>query len=197
MFKPKLCFPLIVCAMLTACAHPLVISPDINKVTPSLRSNLIPKSVGYYISPELLEKKVTTSGGGGDSVIYTPYKDTETAFYKMLTNVFTNVTRLKTPSESAVISKQSIDYIIVPEIATSSSSPSAFTWPPTQFNVNLTCKISDPTGKTIAQLSVVGAGHAEFDEFRSDFSLSGKRASEDALLKMQEALLKLPELKSN
>lgn len=124
---------------------------------------------------------------------YTPYKDTEVSYYKMLTNVFTNVTRLTT-LDKAQIAKDSINYIISPDIVTTSSSSSPFTWPPTQFDITLTSKITDPEGKVIAEPSVKGSGSATFSEFKSDFSLSGKRAAEDALLKMQEKLLATPEI---
>jgi len=79
-------------------------------------------------------------------VTYSPYKDVEAAFYKMLATTFKNVAL--------------------------------------------------PSGKLIAKPSVTGAGRAEFDEFKSDFSLAGKRAVVDAMLKMQNALLNLPELKN-
>jgi hypothetical protein len=42
---------------------------------------------------------------------------------------------------------------------------------------------------------VSGEGSAEFSEFKSDFSLSGKRATADALLKMQRVLLDTTELR--
>lgn len=57
--------------------------------------------------------------------------------------------------------------------------------------------VKDPEGKLIDTKKVIGEGHAEFDEFKSDHGLAGKRASEDALLKMQARLLELGQLKVN
>jgi hypothetical protein len=192
----KLISMLAVVAVITGCAHPLVISPEISKVERSGNTQTIDKNVGYYIPADLREKAVKTKGGGGDSVTYTPYKDMETAFYKMLSNVFKSVTMLKSPNDAEAIAKHSITYIITPEITTESSSPSAFTWPPTKFSVNLTCNISNVGGKVIGKPAVTGEGNAEFSEFKRDFSLSGKRATLDSLLKMQDTLLKMPELKA-
>ena len=192
----KLFFLLTVVAIITGCAHPLTISPDISKIERSGNAQTINKSVGYYIPADIRDKAVKTKGGGGDSVTYTPYKDMETALYKMLSNVFTDVTMLKSPNDAEAIAKHSVNYIITPEIMTESSSPSAFTWPPTTFSVNLTCNITTPSGKIVGKPAVEGEGKAEFSEFKSDFSLSGKRATLDSLLKMQDALLKMPELRA-
>ncbi len=192
----KLISMLAVVAVITGCAHPLVISPDISKVERSGNAQAIDKNVGYYIPADMREKLVKTGGGGGDSVKYTPYKDMETALYKMLSNVFKSVTMLKSPNDAEAIAKHSINYIITPEITTQSSSPSAFTWPPTKFSVNLTCNITDISGKVIGKPAVTGEGNAEFSEFKSDYSLSGKRATLDSLLKMQDSLLKMPELRA-
>lgn len=192
----KLLASLVVVAAITGCAHPLNISPDIAKIEQGKTAKPINKSVGYYISSENKEKAVKTPGGGGDSVTYQPYKDIEVAFYKMLSNVFKNVTPLKSPTDVDSISKNSIDYIITPEINTNSSSPSPFTWPPTKFTVDLTCNIADKNGKVIGKTTVSGDGAAEFSEFKSDFSLSGRRATLDSLQKTQDALTRLPELRN-
>ena len=183
-------------ALVAGCAHPLAISPDIAKIERGPGVQPIDRNVGYYVAPDLRERAVTTPGGGGDSVTYSPYRDLEAAFYKMLGNVFKGVTLLKSPNDADSIAKNSISYVISPEITTDSSSPSPFTWPPTIFIVGLTCNIADASGKIVARPAVTAAGRAEYDEFKSDFSLSGKRASLEAMLKMQDALLRLPELKA-
>lgn len=181
-------------ALVAGCAHPLAIGPDITKIERSPGVQPIDRSVGYYVAPDVRDRAVTTPGGGGDSVTYSPYRDLEAAFYKMLGNVFKSVTLLKSPNDADTIAKNSISYVISPEIKTDSSSPSPFTWPPMIFVVSLTCSVADTSGKIVAKPAVTGAGRAEFDEFKSDFSLSGKRASLEAMLKMQDALLRLPEL---
>jgi len=191
----KLLSSAIIVAALTGCAHPIIMSPDIGKIEPAATSQPIKKNVAYYIAEDVRIKEVITPGGGGDKVSYQPYRDIETAFYKMLTNVFGNVTKLKTPKDADAISKNNIAYVITPQLLTDSSSPSPFTWPPTKFSVDLTCNIADAAGNPVISKNVSGTGAAEFSEFKADFSLSAKRASQDALLKMQQALLDAPELR--
>lgn len=186
---------IVVLVVLTACAHPIVISPNIDKISASKTSQTIPKNVAYYIADDVLAKQVTTPGGGGDKVSYLPYRDIEMAFYKMLSNVFPNVTKLKTPNDAEALNKNGVSYIITPSIITDSSSPSPFTWPPTKFSAELSCNITDAAGNPVLLTKVTGQGAAEFSEFKTDFSMSGKRATEDALLKMQKALLDAPELR--
>lgn len=182
-------------AALTGCVHPLVISPDISNIERSPTDRPIKKNVAYYIADEERNKEVTTPGGGGDKVGYKPYRDIETAFYKMLSNVFDNVIKLKAPTDASAIEKNKISYVITPQLVTNSSSPSSITWPPTQFTVEMTCNVSDISGKTIFSKKVIGQGQAEYTEFKADFSLSGKRAAQDALIKMQRALLDAQELR--
>ncbi|WP_294989762.1 hypothetical protein [Sulfuritalea sp.] len=182
-------------ALIAGCAHPLAIGPDLAKIERKIDDRQIELNVGYYMSATDKDRMVITPGGGGDTVTYAPYKDMEAAFYKMLGNAFKSVTLLKSPTDAEAIQKNSISYVISPEISTDSSSPSPFTWPPTLFVVNLTCNIADPSGKIVVKPSVTGAGRAEFDEFKSDFSLSGKRAVIDAMMKMQGTLVGLPEFR--
>lgn len=191
----KLLTSLIAVAALVGCAHPIVMTPDIAKIEAPAGAQPVKKAVGYYIADDLRAMEVTTPGGGGDKVTYQPYRDIETAFYKMLTNVFGSVVKLKTPKDADAFSKNNVAYVITPRIVTDSSSPSPFTWPPTKFSVDLTCDVSDVTGNHVLTQKVSGLGQAEFSEFKSDFSLSAKRASEDALLKMQQALSAAPELR--
>lgn len=182
-------------ATLAGCAHPMVIAPDVSKIVVVAGTQPLKKNVGYYIADEVRNKEVTTPGGGGDKVSYHPYQDMETAYYKMLGNVFSNVTVLKGPNDAEAISKNKINYIIVPSITTDSSSSGALTWPPTDFTFELTCDVSDAAGKAVTSKKVSGKGHAEFAQFKSDFSMTGKLAAEDALVKMQAELLAAPELR--
>lgn len=195
MRRIKVAILVLVIAAITGCAHPFVISPDISTINAPAATKRIDKSVGYYISPAERNKAVITPGGGGDKVKYYPYKDIETGFYKMLTNVFTKVTVLKSPTDQGALTSAGIQYVIVPTITTDSSSSSLMTWPPTDVTVNLKCDVSDAKGNAVASALVTGTGHAEFSEFKSDFSLSGERASQDALIKMQQKLLDIPELR--
>ena len=88
-----------------------------------------------------------------------------------------------------------IKLVVLPEIATTSSSSSPFTWPPTAFSVDLTCNINDDSGKRVESVKVTGNGNVSFDEFKSNFSLASVRASNDALAKLIQALADTPELR--
>lgn len=173
-----------VVALISGCAHPLNISPDIsaiNKSTPVAKST---KSISYYFT-ENIEKEVTTPGGGGDSVKYRPYKELDTGIYKVLSDNFKSVVMQK-----GGVSQSKLENDLVAEItiSTNSSSSSAFTWPPTLFGVNISTDLLDTkTGKK-EKILVVGEGRAEFEEFKSNFNLSAKRASEDALNKFGTAI---------
>jgi hypothetical protein len=182
-------------ASLVGCAHPYVISPDIAKIERLSNAQPIKKNVAYYISPDMLNKEVETPGGGGDSVKYKPYKDIEMAFYKMLSNTFENVTVLKTPQNAELIQKNNISYVITPSLLTNSSSSSLVTWVPTKFNVDLTCTVNDASGNPVVVANVIAEGNAEFDEWKKDFPLAGKRAAEKALNMMHSKLLDAPELR--
>ncbi|SFC98074.1 hypothetical protein SAMN04515619_11834 [Collimonas sp. OK412] len=182
---------------LAGCAHPIRIAPNIDNIKPSAAESPIKKSVAYYISDEMLAREIETPGGGGDRVAYSPYRDMETGFYKMLSNVFVTVTKLNTANDKASIEKNKIDYVITPKLVTNSSSSSVLTWMPTQFSVEMTCDISDANGNPLFSKKVNGQGQAEFSEFKEGFSLSGRRAMEDALLKMQPALLGAQELRAS
>jgi hypothetical protein len=188
---------IVILAALTGCAHPIVISPNIEKIGQNTVTQPINKNVAYYIAEDVRTKEVITPGGGGDKVSYQPYRDIETAFYKMLSTVFPNVTKLKALNDVDAISKNNVSYIITPVIVTDSSSPSPLTWPPTKFSAELTCNITDAAGNPVLSAKVFGEGAAEFDEFKKDFAMSGKRATENALLKMQRALSTAPELRAD
>jgi hypothetical protein len=176
-------------ASLAGCAHTMTIAPEIEKLAPSADADRIPKNVGLYLSSEQRGKEVTTPGGGGDKVSYRPYADMETGIYKMLGNVYQNVTLLHSPDDSGAIAKNSLVYIVEPEVTTESSSSGVLTWMATDFTVGLTCKINDASGHSIAVITASGSGHADFSELKRNFSLAGQRASLDALLKEQALLL--------
>ena len=186
----KFAFLLAAAAVLTGCAHPVMISPKLDQI--ALPADAKPKSqakVAYFIPAELLAKEVVTPGGGGDKVTSYPYRDLETSLYKMLSNVFDGVHKAKSADDRAALSANVVSYLITPTITVSSDSSSAFTWPPTDFTVDLQCSIVDKDGKLVESKTVSGSGKATFDEFKSDVGLSGKRAAEADVLKMQKELL--------
>ncbi|OWT75012.1 MULTISPECIES: hypothetical protein [unclassified Achromobacter] len=179
-------------AVLAGCAHPYTVRPDLAKIQRDPSAERIDANVAYYMSSEDLDKQVTTSASGGDRVRYQPYKDIEAGFYKMLTNVFTKVSKARTPTPSPA---ENNAYVIQTSISTESSGSSMLWWPPSNMSMSLTCTIMDTTGRQVAQIRVTGEGKATSDEFLGHLTLTGERASEDALIKMQKALLAAPELR--
>jgi hypothetical protein len=186
---------LLACFLLFGCAHPINMNPDLATLTPAAGKTVINKRVGYFIPDSYRTLEVTTPGGGGDKVRYFPYRDLEPGLYKALSGVFTDVSKLGSANDPAAMKAGGIKLVILPEIATTSSSSSAFTWPPTAFGVDLTCNINDDSGKLIKSVKVTGNGTASFDEFKSNFSLASVRASNEALAKLMQALADLPELR--
>jgi hypothetical protein len=171
------------------CAHQINITPPLNTLDADGISK-IDKNVGYYISAEDLTKEVTTPGGGGDKIKYFPYKESEPALNKILSNIFVKVYPLASADDSQFILSNDISYVFIPKIETNSSSKSAFTWPPTNFTVSLDCKALDSSGSVIWQKSVQGEGEAEFSEFKHDFPLAAKRAVKKAFSMLQEEIIK-------
>jgi hypothetical protein len=164
---------------LSGCAHPIQIAPNSANIyrTPS-DAPKISATVGMVMP-----------GGGGDNVRYFPYRDMEAGYEKMLSNVFENVVTV-TSSDSASLSRNGISFTVTPEVITDSGSTGFFTWPPTNFTVDMTTVVRDTNGKVLANPRVIGNGQATgFSDFKGDFGIAGRRAMEDALNKMQNALL--------
>ncbi len=186
----KLAFVLAVAAIVTGCAHPVTISPKIEQIAlPTDAKAKSPAKVAYFIPAELLAKEVETAGGGGDRVTSFPYRDLEIGLYKMLGNVFDSVVKVNSADDHATMAAKGVSYLITPTISISSNSSSAFTWPPTDFTVDLQCSVVDKNGKLVDTKKVSGSGHAPFSEFKTAPGLSGQRAAEAAILKMQKELL--------
>lgn len=190
----KFLFSIATCVALFGCAHPISMTPESTSVSAD-SSARINKQVGYHISEASRALEVTTAGGGGDKVRYFPYRDMESGLYKALGEVFTGVTKVSNPKDTAAISASGITLLIVPEISTTSSSSSMVTWPPTQFSVMLNCTVVDAKGQNMTTIRVEGNGLAEFSEFKSNFSLAAVRASNDALKKLVKALAESRELR--
>lgn len=174
--------------LISGCAHKIDIAPKLDTIRET-KVNQHNLNVAYFISDADKKLEVTTPGGGGDKVKYTPYADTEGALNAVLSNVFKKVYSIKSLEDKAFIADKNITYIFEPRIMTTSSSPSPFTWPPTMFTVELTCKALNPqSGDKLWQITTNAIGLAEFQEFQNDFGLSAKRASEEAFLKMLKEL---------
>lgn len=183
----RIVLSLLALAFLFGCAHPITMAPDLAAVR-SDGAPLIEKSVAFHISDSAKALEVTTGGGGGDTVRYFPYRDLEAGIYKALSEVFRNVSKVQNPADRSALANAGISLLISPEITTVSSSESLFTWPPTQFTVDLICMIVDGSGQTVDTVRVSGYGTATFDEFKSNFSLAAVRASNHALSLLIAAL---------
>ncbi len=170
---------------ITGCSHQIVVSPDSSSLYKASGSNKNKRyNVGYFISSKDRELEVTTPGGGGESVSYHPYRDIEDGYRTMLSTVFNNVTKLNSANDNG----GNIDFVVIPEVVTSSGGAGFFTWPPTNFTVDLTSKIKNKQGAVIVTPRVVGTGTANDMERLKDHAITGKRAMEEALVKMKGAL---------
>lgn len=173
--------------MLTACAHPIVITPNTGELNGN-GVNRINKNVGYYIPGAERNKRVETPGGGGDKLSYIPYNDLEPALQKTLANVFSDVYTVRSLEDKAFLQAKKISYVFVPKIETDSSSNSAFTWPPTQFTVSLECTAFDAAGRQVWRKTTKQSGEATFSEFKTDFPLAAKRAALKAFQDLQSGI---------
>lgn len=179
--------------LLVGCAHSINIAPNLSNNT---RSDVkqIDVNVGYYISSEDLAREVISPGGGGDKVKYHPYKELEPALFKTFSNIFRRAYAMKSPTDKAAIQANDITFVFIPKIETISSSDSMFTWPPTMFQVKLTCQALNRDGNKIWEQQVTGQGNATFSEFKGNFSLAAQKASEQAIAELQSQLNVAPEL---
>jgi hypothetical protein len=181
---------IILAVLMVGCAHPIKVAPDIARLQRvSSTPPRVAANVGYYIPKEVRTVEITTQGGGGDNVRYYPYDDIEPGFEQILSNTFNGVLKLTSLDDLPSIARGGTEYIIQPVLVTTSGGSGLFTWPPTNFTVDLTCNIRDSSGKLFASPRVVGTGSAETGERLRDHGLAGKRAMEDALIKMQAAIL--------
>lgn len=178
--------------ILIGCAHPISIEA---KKVPEKEVQWSTKKVAYVISDVDKQKEVTSPGGGGDKISYYPYRDVERSLRAALGAVFADVSALKAATDVPAIKASGAALIFSPSITTTSSSPSPFTWPPTKFSINIVVDVADTQGVAVARLTVTGNGAAEFDEFKSDFGLSGRRAMEQVAQALVEEIKRTEKLK--
>lgn len=177
---------LVFAALLGACAHPIVISPL--ETSNHSDTSVSPKKAAYVMTDADRNKEVITEGGGGDKVSYFPYRDLEKSIRDALHAEYSDVLVIKSAADMDAIRENGISFIFIPEITTSSHSSSIFTWPPTQFTIDLSCSVNDPAGNTITRIKAVGKGSAEFSEFKADFGLAGRRAASDLSEKLRQEI---------
>lgn len=173
-------------AIASGCAHPISLTGNTDAFVGTGKAK-VEHAVGLLISDEDRKREIVTPGGGGDKLSYLPYRDLETGIYIALSESFAKVVRISGQQDPKV-KAEALRYVVIPQINTTSYSPSIVTWPPTIFTVELVCKVSDAEGRPVTEVRAMGEGRAEFDEFKSDFSLAAKRASDDALAKLISAL---------
>jgi Short C-terminal domain len=175
---------------IVCCAHPISVTPSPAALDRNASmSSKMPASVGYYISPTAIATEVTTAGGGGDNVRYFPYRDIEAGLQKVLSNVFVTVVKLGSVGDNTDGKRNLVDFTLTPELVTTSGESGFFTWPPTSFTVDLATNVRDAEGKLLTSIRVVGSGSAETSERLPEHGIAGRRAMEDALLKLQASLL--------
>ncbi|MBN0986641.1 hypothetical protein [Amphritea pacifica] len=181
------------CSAVVGCAHPISISQLADHQ--GYAGEKVSKTVAYVITGEQKKTEVTTPGGGGDKISYYPYRDLEVTLRSALGSVYEGVYALNSVEDSAAIEEHGIQLVYVPSISTNSSSESVFTWPPTEFTIDMSCTVFDADGKPVSNLNVSGEGKAEFDEFKNEFGLAAKRAAGSLNDKLTETILSHEELK--
>lgn len=173
---------------LVGCAHPISLTADAAPLVGSGGGNKIDRTAVLMVTDAQLAQEVVGPGGGGDKVSYKPYKDLQTGLYLALGEVFTE-TRVASSTSDPRVGNLPGTLIVTPTISTTSYSPSILTWPPTIFTITLEMAFVDALGsRPVTTVRAQGEGRAEFDEFKSDFSLSSKRAALDALKKLIKAM---------
>lgn len=183
----SLAFALAVAALAVGCAHPISLTADAGKLVGTAKVPKTDRKVALVMTEDQKKLELQTPGGGGDKVSYFPYRDLESGMYVALSESFASVSRVSSLADPKV-KADGLSLMFVPDVATTSYSPSLLTWPPTVFTVTLGMDIKDTNNVTVKKLQVQGEGRAEFDEFKGDFSLSAKRAAEDALKKLIKAV---------
>ena len=168
---------------LGACAHPITINPSTSPQRTE-NSSYSTKVAGYVMTDTDRDKQVTTEGGGSEKVNYFPYKDLEKGIRDVLNSIYSDVVLVRSPSDFEAIKRDGVGIVFAPEIYTTSNSNSVFTWPPTQFAIDLSSTVTDATGNMLARVRVSGQGAASFSEFKEDFGLAGRRAAQDAFEKL-------------
>ena len=178
---------LILVALLAACAHPISIIPE--STPPRIEAQLIQKRAAYVMSDADRAREVTSPGGGGDRVSYYPHRDLEKAMRDALRAVYQDVVIIGSHTDASEVRRSGADLIFIPEVKTTSSSPSPLTWPPTRFTSEISCVVTDANGKELTRVRAIGEGNAEFDEFNKNFSLAANRAGTDVAAKLVKQIL--------
>ena len=172
------------------CTHPINITPSLDVIPEKNLAKKIEKKVGYYISPEELNKKaIDPVGPGGDYVVYFPYKESEPALEQILQIIFKKAYKLPSLTDREFIKTNNIKYIFIPVIETKASTRSNFIWPPCDFVMKLDCRAIDNTGNIIWETSIIGESHLALRIVHFDHSRAAKEASEKTFLELYNRIL--------
>ncbi|HSX94023.1 MAG TPA: hypothetical protein VLG41_13930 [Hydrogenophaga sp.] len=180
-------------ALMAACAHPIGIGPLETPVRNE--AGLSARKAAYVMTDADRAREVVTPGGGGDKISYFPYRDLEKAIRDALRAVYSDVFVVSAANDAKAINELGASVVYTPSVVTTSSSPSIFTWPPTEFGIELSCAVADAAGQPLAPLKVQAKGTAEFAEFKSDFGLAGRRAASQLSEQLKQAVLARPDLR--
>jgi hypothetical protein len=174
-------------AVFAGCASvDMVVAPDAAAFEPTVDAPAkIPATVGYFIA-DANRSAVTRTANG--SVSFHPYRDLEPAYRAMLASVFEGVVRLDATSQPTPIRVGGVRYLISPELVTSVVPSGNALSPTTSFTVELTNSIRCPSGVLVGRVQVVAQSRTGLLESAVDEGAAGRRAIQEALMKMQHAM---------
>ena len=183
----KLFLSLLLGLFLSGCVHDVSVAPELSKIK-KVRPVTISSSVAYYIPKETLNNVVLTPGGNNDRLRYSPYKESEPAFNKVLDNVFTKVYKISS-FQDPLITEKKVQFIFVPTIETASYSNSNVDWEPTKFTYILDVNIYRPNKELVFKTHAQGKGIANFGRYQENPAYAVEIASRSALLQFQDEII--------
>ncbi len=175
---------------LAGCAsQPFVVAPDTSQLR--REPDAPPRSkaiVGVLIPNAYRQSEIKAIGDGGS---YFPYRDIEAGYRQLLGNLFEGVFRLEAFDDVEAIRAAGVQYIVVPELVTSSVSSHTLAGGSSVFTVELTSNVRCPGGTLVANPQVIAQSAGEMQESLLDKGAAGRRAMGEALAKAQKALAAL------
>jgi len=103
-----------------------------------------------------------------------------------LASLFNYVIVVRSEVEASRIDKRTVNLIFYPDISTEAYNNSSFTWPPTDFIVQIDTSVTNSAGIAITNFSVRGAGGRGAGT--SGLLQAGQNASLDVLDKFRRAV---------
>jgi hypothetical protein len=183
----KLLLILFTLLLMSGCVHDISVAPELSKIQKT-RPVTIHRTVAYYIPTELYKESVVTPGGNNDELRYSPYKDTEASFKKVLDNVFTKVYKIDSLDDEK-IKKHNIQFVFVPAIETISFSNSNVDWQPTKFNMILKVQVLHADNRELFTTYAQGKGVANFGRYQDNPTYAVEIASRSAFLQFQDEII--------